>query len=104
MAAWVALFGPSLVLLSAAIGGAASTEIHYWTHRVKDRPKAIRVMQEIGIIQSPAQHSQHHRPPSDRRYCIVTDWLNPLLDAARVWERLEAALTKMNLEPNRGTR
>ncbi len=101
---WLIALGPSFVLLAAAVGGAASTEIHYWTHRAEGRPLAIRVLQEIGVIQSPAQHAQHHKPPSNRRYCIVTDWLNPVLDALKVWERIESAMTRLRLEPNRGSR
>jgi hypothetical protein len=103
-AVWFWLIGPSLVLLAATVGGALSTEIHYQTHAVKQRRPLVRMLQEIGIIQSPGQHAQHHRSPSDRRYCIVSDWLNPVLDQMKVWSRLETLLTRVGLEPNRGTR
>lgn len=91
-AAWLALLGPSLSLAAAMVGGALSTQIHYWTHRPSAGGTLVRVLQEIGVVQSPKHHAGHHRPPQDRRYCVLTDWCNPVLDALRVWDRLERLL------------
>ena len=35
---------------------------------------------------------------------VATDWLNPLLDRARLWARLESGLDAIGLTPNRGTK
>jgi ubiquitin-conjugating enzyme E2 variant len=93
-ALWLLLFGPSIVLLSAAIGAAISATVHGWTHAPARAPRLVRVLQQIGILQSPAHHAGHHRPPSDRRYCVLTDFLNPALDALAVWSRLETLLAR----------
>lgn len=102
--AWTALFGWSPALGAAMVGGALANEIHTWSHSPSSAPRWVRIAQEIGLLKSPKHHAGHHRPPQDRRYCPVTDWLNPALDAVRLWERLETGLTRIGLEPNRGTR
>lgn len=91
-AALLPLIGPSIGLAAAVIGGAVSTEVHYLAHRPKAAGPVVRVLQEVGVIQSPKHHAGHHGPPHLRRYCVLTDWLNPVLDALRVWERLERAI------------
>lgn len=88
-AARLAAAGPSTMLAFAVLGGALSNEAHYFAHRPGAAGPVLRVLQETGLIQSPKHHAGHHRPPHERRYCVLTDWLNPTLDALRVWERLE---------------
>ncbi len=87
-AAWVWLLGPSVFAAALVIGGALASEVHRLAHQGK-RPGALGALQEIGLIQSPAQHARHHRGSFDQRYCVLTDWLNPILDRARVWAWLE---------------
>lgn len=88
-AVWLALLGPSITLAAAVIGAALTTQVHEWTHHPSAAGPMVRVLQETGLIQSPKHHAGHHRPPQLQRYCALTDWLNPVLDALRVWERLE---------------
>lgn len=102
--AWIALFGLSVGIVATVIGGALTNEVHAWAHQPSRAPRWARVLQDIGFIQSPKQHAGHHRPPQDKSYCILTDWLNPILDALRLWDRLEAGLARIGMEPNRGTR
>lgn len=89
---WLLIFGPSLVWVSASVGGMVTSMVHYWTHRVPPVGSWRRAMQDVGVIQSARQHAQHHRPPAEGRYCVLTDWLNPLLDRVRLWARLERLL------------
>lgn len=96
-AAWSLLFGPSVMLAACAVGGAITNEVHAWAHKPAAAPSWVRVLQETGVIQSPKHHAGHHRPPNAVRYCILTDWLNPILDRLRVWARLEAALAKVGV-------
>lgn len=103
-AIWLWLAGFSLVWLAATIGGLVSNEVHRLAHTPMVAPGWARVLQDTGLIQSPKHHAGHHRPPADRRYCILTDWLNPVLDGLKVWARLEAAMTRVGLAPNRGER
>jgi ubiquitin-conjugating enzyme E2 variant len=80
---WLALFGPSITLASATIGGLLTTQVHYWAHCPREAPKMVRVLQEIGAFQSPKGHAAHHRPPHTEHFCSLTDWLNPIIKAFR---------------------
>lgn len=86
------LFGANAFWASSSIGGLLSYEVHRWAHAPRLAPGWARVLQETGFLQSPKHHAVHHRPPQDRHFCILTNWLNPLLDALRFWERLERAI------------
>lgn len=74
-----------------------SNEIHAWSHQRCNR--LIRVLQETGILQSPRQHAQHHKAPFDCRYCVMTDWLNPILDECRFWFAIEWFLSWLGIYP-----
>ena len=74
-----------LLLLSHA------NEIHCWAHTKRDRlPRPVRWLQAVGLLQSQRHHGRHHQAPFDDRFCILTDWLNPILDTVRFWRLLEA--------------
>lgn len=87
----VAAFGPQPWILALAIGGALSNEIHRFAHQPSSAARWLGVLQAIGIIQSPREHARHHRPPHDSNFCILTDWLNPVLEAIGIWRRLGRA-------------
>lgn len=97
-------FGFSVFWLAATLGGLLSNEVHRAAHINAIMPRWVRIMQATGFIQSARHHARHHRPPQSHSYCVLTDWLNPWLDAARFWDRVEAGLTKIGMEPNRGTK
>lgn len=97
---WLWVTGPNLMWASASLGGLLAAEVHAWTHRPPNR--FVRVLQEIGLLQSPGHHAGHHRAPNDRRYCGLTNWCNPILDALGFWESLESGLDRIGLTPNRG--
>ena len=94
---WLWIAGPSVIWAAATLGGAVSSHVHYLAHLPKNGPRFVRVLQEIGLLQSPVHHAGHHRPPSDRRYCVLTDWLNPVLDAVGIWALLERGLRRVGL-------
>jgi len=100
---WIALIGFSFVWLGATLGGLVATEVHARAHR-KQGGTFIGVLQDIGIIQSTYHHGQHHRGDFDRRYCVLTGWLNPVIDWIGLWAGLEKFLTIIGLKPNRGTK
>lgn len=105
---WCVLFGPSFVWFAATLGGALAIEIHYQAHLPTTTPArlrwVLRILWDIGIVQSPAEHNIHHTDPSDRVYCPLTNWLNPILDALHFWAALEVMLTLVGLAPNKGTK
>lgn len=94
---WIMLFGVSLVWLSATIAGMGASMAHYWAHDPRSGGKLVRALQEIGLLQSPAHHAGHHRPPSDRRYCPISNWVNPVLDGLDVWGRAERVLRRLGV-------
>lgn len=98
------LFGFTPLIAAMMIGGAFVNEVHAWAHRPGTAPRWAKVIQETGFIQSPRHHAAHHRPPLDRNYCILTNWLNPPLDALDVWNRTERMMERLGFEPSRGTR
>lgn len=102
-AAWLVLTGTGLIWAAATVGGLVVGEVHRHAHLPAAAPRVVRVLQDTGLIQSPQHHAGHHRAPSDRRYCILTNWLNPALDALGLWSGLEAVLDRIGLGPNRGT-
>ncbi len=70
--------------------GVNANQIHKWSHAPRSRvPKLVRVLQKVGILQSPAHHAGHHRGDKNIRYCVVTDFLNPILDSLGWWRTLE---------------
>lgn len=86
---WLAMV---LVFLSQA------NEIHAWAHQKCIRP--IRGLQLLGALHSPDQHAAHHRRPFDRNYCVMTDYLNPVLSGAGAWHAAEWTIRQITgIEP-----
>lgn len=63
--------------------------VHRWAHERRDQiPYVVRVLQRLGIFQSPAHHALHHRcsgrlvkrEESTRRYCVMSNYMNALLE------------------------
>lgn len=82
------IFGLQPWIVALATGGAVSNEVHRYAHEPSAAPGWIRVFQQIGLLQSPKVHASHHRPPHDASFCILTDWLNPVLEALGFWRTL----------------
>lgn len=64
-----------------------ANELHSWGHRKCNR--VVTALQEAGIVCSPRHHAKHHRDPFSERYCVMSNWLNPLLDLIKFWRMLE---------------
>ena len=82
---WLDLISP--FTLSLAFFGILSNEFHAMSHR-SDNPKVIRALQRIGLICSRKQHAQHHRG-YEVSFCIITSWLNPILERIKFWRCLD---------------
>lgn len=93
-AGWLAIAGPSMFMAATLLGGAISNEVHFWAHRPGAAGPVRRVLQQIGLIQSPKSHALHHRPPHSVHFCVLTDWLNPVLEATQFWSRAEQLLRR----------
>jgi len=77
---------PYWVLLAIALTS-QSNEIHAWGHQKCN--KFISALQETGFLQSARHHGLHHHSPFNVRYCVHTNWLNPILDLINFWQALE---------------
>jgi ubiquitin-conjugating enzyme E2 variant len=82
------------LLLFAAIGVNAN-EIHKWTH-VGRRHKArlVTALQSLGLLQTGKHHGRHHAGNKDSHYCLITNFMNPVLDRLKFWRGLEWVIEK----------
>lgn len=91
---WLLVASPSVFMAALLIGGALTNEVHFYAHRPSAAGRFLTVLQQTGLMQSPKAHAAHHRPPHQANYCVLTDWLNPTLEAIGFWSRLERAFGK----------
>ena len=80
-------------VLVFAVVGANANEIHKWAHRTpRENGELITWLQRLRVLQSPRHHARHHTDPKDSHYCVITDFLNPVLDGVGFWEGAERVL------------
>lgn len=93
-AAWaLGLLSPAVGVFAALVGNA--NQIHKWAHRSRrENGPCINLLHDLRILQGPRHHALHHTDPKSTHYCVITEWLNPLLERMRFWTRLECALWK----------
>lgn len=60
-----------------------ANEIHAWSHQRCGR--LIRILQSTGLLCSPRSHGLHHKAPFEVSYCVMSNWLNPILDEVQFW-------------------
>lgn len=90
--------GPSIFMFTTAIVAAMFGEIHGWANRPIQKPNVfIRTLQSSGLLQSPAHHAKLHRGNNSSNYCIITNILNPILDASKFWFKLEFLASKVGI-------
>ena len=74
-------------LLGLATGSFGTNLFHKWAHTRKP-PVVVRWLQRGGLILGPRHHGRHHSDYS-RGFCVTSGWMNPLLDALRLFPRVE---------------
>jgi len=85
------------------IYGLMANEIHAIAHRTKkENGKFISFLQKVGLLQSRRMHGYHHSAPYDVNYCVLTNYLNPILNKIRFWNFLEWAVGLFGIKPVRG--
>jgi len=106
---WISMlqgFGPAVVFLPLTIAflgwrmGLIATTlslfpnfVHKWNHmRDSERPRFVKILQSLYIIQGPRHHNSHHVNRTDTAYCVVTPVLNPILDGLKFWRILESLI------------
>jgi hypothetical protein len=82
--------------------GVNANQIHKWNHMPRHRvPLAVRTLRVIGVLQSMKHHANHHRGAKNTHYCVITPFLNPLLDRLGFWRFLERMLLRFLPAPRR---
>jgi ubiquitin-conjugating enzyme E2 variant len=79
-----------------AIISVNANQIHKWSHmsRAEVGP-VVAFLQDCRILLTPRQHALHHTDPKNTYYCPVTNLMNPVLEAIRFWDRLEAVIERL---------
>lgn len=88
-----------LVAIIASLGN----EVHLWSHR-RSNSSIIKFLQDCAVIQIPAQHAKHHKPPYDKYYCTITNVVNPILERIYFWRVLEWSISLVGIKPKRMTK
>ncbi len=79
-----------------------ANEIHAITHRTdKENGKLICLIQKTGLIQSRKNHGLHHSNPYNINFCVMTNYVNPILNFFDFWNRLEKLISKFGIHPIR---
>ena len=87
----------NVVTTSALIFGAATNYIHCLSHRTrKENGPIINFFHHIGLLQSPKNHTHHHNNESSH-YALLTDYLNPIIEASRIFPFAERCLLRVGL-------
>ncbi len=70
-----------------------ANQVHKWAHmQTSSVPHAVRFLQRWHVLQRPEHHAVHHAGAKNHRYCVVTNVVNPVLDAVRFWRLLEVVV------------
>lgn len=88
--------------LSGLLAAVLTNLFHAWAHAPRP-PRIARGLQAVGLVLTPARHARHHRGAHDRAYCVTSGWLNPLLDSARFFARLDAFIARIGRTPGHAT-
>ncbi len=95
VAAWASGMLTWQVLLLVAIG-VNGNEIHKWNHLPKNkRSQFVVALQKLRLLQTSEHHAKHHALSKDTNYCVITNVMNPVLDAVQFWRRLEWTIQRL---------
>ncbi|MBP7831680.1 MAG: hypothetical protein KA028_01535 [Candidatus Pacebacteria bacterium] len=73
-----------------------ANEVHAMAHRTKkENGKIVAFLQKLGIFQRRKSHGWHHEAPYDTNFCVMTEFLNPVLNTIRFWYWTEWFLLKL---------
>jgi hypothetical protein len=101
------LIGAPTVIWLAIFFVSFGNGVHWFSHQRKVN-WFIKGLQKIGIFASFDHHKSHHaikgrlidRGSAVEKYCVMTDWVNPILDAIRFFRILEALLALRSQKPS----
>ncbi len=77
-----------------------ANQLHKWAHRnPRENPRLVTWLQRMHLLQSPRHHGRHHAGKRNSHYCVVTNFLNPLLEEVNFWRRLEQLIARVTKRP-----
>ena len=96
--AWMPLDTPAgqglgLLLLATAGWVLPTNQIHQWAHRAQP-PRAVRLLQKLGLVLSQRAHAIHHRDPAGGHYCITSGRCNRVLAHVDFYRRCERLIQR----------
>ncbi len=86
---WATGFGAFVLVLALFLF--FTNQFHKWAH-LASPPRAVRVLQRMGILLSAQRHFSHHTPPYARGFCVTSGLSNLLLDRIGFFPWLERTL------------
>jgi len=81
--------------VAICLGGSGNL-VHRFAH--SPGPWWIQRLQKLGVVQSIQDHKRHHYTTENKKtskqdvltdYCVLTTFMNPILDGLGVWRRIE---------------
>jgi len=76
--------------------GSNANQFHKWAHRTAaENGIIINFLHRIRLLQTPRHHARHHTNPKESHYCVLTNFLNPILDRIGLWQELEWIIWKL---------
>lgn len=82
--------------------GANANQLHKYAHMpTSNVPVLVRWLQRLRILQSARDHGAHHRGDKNMAYCVITPFLNPVLDLLGFWRGLERITVPLFGSPRR---
>jgi hypothetical protein len=77
-------------------------QVHRFSHAPRQRlPGVVKWLQKVGVLQNARHHWKHHTAPHLTHYCVLTPWLNPVLDRLGFWRGMERVLVPLFGAPRR---
>lgn len=71
---------------------AIGNQVHAFAHGACKKNKVLKFLHKFKIIQTPKNHAKHHVPPFDKDFCVLTNFVNPILETIRFWKIIEILL------------
>ena len=89
-----AAFGLINAFTVSAVGfGFFANEFHASAHRsAKENGALVAIIQSTGLMQSFTYHAHHHRGLKDCHYCVMTIYVNPVIDRLGIFRIAEQIL------------
>ena len=83
------------VLLFALLVANAN-QIHKWAHmQAAELPRPVAWLHRVQLLQTTRHHSRHHQGQRNTHYCVITNFLNPVLEETQGWTRIERAIERL---------